>query len=245
VPTGVKIFNWVATMWGGSIHFATPMLFATAFLIMFTIGGITGVMFAAVPIDWATTDSYFVVAHLHYVLNGGSLFAIWAGFYYWYPKVTGRMLSERLGRWHFWLYFAGVNMTFFIQHFLGLMGMPRRVATYDNLPNWDWMNLVSSIGAWITIASGFIFVWNFIASLRRGRPAGNNPWSAWTLEWATTSPPPTQNFEQVPPVRSRRPLWDLNHPEDPDWKRERPAGTGGTDEALKAGDATQTKETTP
>ncbi len=218
IPTGVKIFNWMATMWGGSIRFTTAMLFAASFLVMFTIGGITGVMFAVVPIDWQTTDSYFVVAHIHYVLNGGSLFAIFAGIYYWFPKITGRLLSERLGKWHFWLNFIGFNMTFFIQHVLGLEGMPRRVSTYPDMPGWGLMNLISTIGQFITVVATLIFLWNLFVSLRRGQAAGNNPWGGWTLEWATTSPPPVYNFNQVPPIRSRRPLWDLEHPPAPEAK---------------------------
>ncbi|MEZ4865228.1 MAG: cytochrome c oxidase subunit I [Caldilineaceae bacterium] len=225
IPTGVKIFNWMATMWGGAIRFTTAMLFATAFLILFTIGGITGVMFAAVPIDWQTTDTYFVVAHFHYVLFGGTFFAMMAGFYYWFPKVTGRLLSERLGRWHFWLLLIGFNLTFFIQHILGLLGMPRRVYTYPALPGWGWMNLLSTGGAFIMALAMLVFGWNLIVSLRQGATAGDNPWRAWTLEWATTSPPPDDNFHRLPPIRSRRPLWDVAHPEDPDWRH--PEGRGG------------------
>jgi cytochrome c oxidase subunit I len=216
VPTGIKIFNWIATMWGGKIRFTTSMLFATAFLILFTIGGITGVTFAAVPTDWQTTDTYYVVAHFHYVLFGGTVFAILAGAYYWFPKMTGRLLSERLGKLHFWLTFVGFNMTFFVQHILGLVGMARRVFTYPDLPGWGAMNMVSTIGAFVLGASVLVFLWNIWVSLRSGQPAGNNPWDAWTLEWATTSPPPVHNFDRVPPVHGRRPLWDLAHPDRPD-----------------------------
>ena len=216
IPTGVKVLNWVATMWGGRINFATPMLFGTAFIIEFVVGGLTGVAIASVPIDWVVTDSYFIVAHFHYAIFGGSVFAIFAGVYYWFPKFTGRMLSETLGKWHFWLTVIGFNMTFFIQHFLGVMGMPRRTYTYYDMPYWGSMNLISTIGAMILGLSVLIFVWNILVSLRHGRPAGDNPWNAWTLEWATTSPPAVENFELVPPVRGRRPLWDLAHPDMPD-----------------------------
>ncbi len=218
IPTGIKIFNWIATLWGGSIRFTTSMLFAVAFLIEFTIGGLTGVQFATVPLDWQLTDTYYVVAHFHYVLFGGSLFGLLAGLYYWFPKMTGRFLDERLGRWHFWLTIFGFNLTFFIQHFLGLMGMPRRVYTYPDLPEWGLFNLISTIGAFMLGISVLVLLWNLWISTRRGRIAGNNPWEAWTLEWATTSPPPPHNFDQLPPVHGRRPLWDLAHPENPDRK---------------------------
>lgn len=209
VPTGVKIFSWIATIWNGAIRFTTSMLFSIAFLIQFTIGGLSGILFAVIPIDWQLTDTYFVVAHFHYVAFGGSFFAIMAGFYYWYPKITGRMLSEKIGRWNFWLMVLGFNGTFFIQHVLGAIGMPRRVYTYENLRYWGGMNLVSTIGAFILGFSVLLFVWNAIISYRKGTPATNNPWDAWTLEWATTSPPPVYNFDSLPPIRSRRPLWDL------------------------------------
>jgi heme/copper-type cytochrome/quinol oxidase subunit 1 len=220
VPTGVKIFNWIATMWQGAIRFTTAMCWAIAFLVTFTIGGLSGVAFAVVPIDWQTTDTYFVVAHFHYVLVGGTVFGIFAAIYYWFPKITGRMLSERLGMWNFWTFVIGFYLTFFIQHFLGLMGMPRRVYTYPNLPWWGTFNMISTIGALVTLVSVLIFVWNLYVSVRHGAIAGDNPWDGWTLEWATSSPPPPENFHRIPPVRSRRPLWDLAHPEDPDWARE-------------------------
>ena len=220
VPTGVKIFNWIATMWGGSIRFPTAMLFATAFLIQFTIGGLSGVAFAAVPIDWQLTDTYFVVAHFHYVLFGGALFTLFSAIYYWFPKMTGRMLSERLGKVHFWLLVVGFNGTFFVMHPLGLLGMPRRVFTYPDLPYLGLLNRISSVGAYVLACAMLIFLINVLYSLWRGKPAGANPWQAWTLEWAADSPPAVENFDLVPPVKSRRPLWDLEHPEDPDWKHE-------------------------
>jgi len=217
VPTGVKIFSWSATMFGGSIRFTTAMLFAIAFLLEFTIGGLSGIAFATVPVDWQLTDTYFVVAHFHYVLFGGTAFALFAAAYYWFPKITGRLLGESLGRWNFWMVVIGFNMTFFVQHFLGLLGMPRRVYTYPDLPAWGALNLVSTFGAVILGLGVLVFCANIVASLAFGTRAGNDPWDAWTLEWAVASPPRADNFESVPPVRSRRPLWDLKHPESPDW----------------------------
>jgi cytochrome c oxidase subunit I len=209
VPTGVKIFNWSSTMLGGAIRLTTSMLFAVAFLLEFTIGGLSGLAFAVVPIDWQMTDTYFVVAHLHYVLVGGVVFALFAGVYYWFPKMTGRLLDEKLGRWHFWLVVIGFNATFFVQHILGMLGMPRRVYTYPNAEWWGALNLISTVGAAILAAGVLLFCANILFSLNFGARAGHDPWNAWTLEWATASPPHHQNFERVPPIRGRRPLWDL------------------------------------
>ena len=220
VPTGIKIFNWLGTMWGGHIRFDTPMLFCIAFLFQFLIAGLTGIMLGVAPLDWQLTDSYFVVAHFHYTLMGGTLFALFGGLYYWFPKATGRMLSETLGKWHFWLLVLGFHLTFDPQHFAGMLGMPRRIYTYAAGRGWEGYNMVSSIGAATQGIAVLIFAVNVIISLRRGRVAGNDPWDAWSLEWATTSPPAEYNFETLPEVRSTRPLWDLKHPEDPDWKFE-------------------------
>jgi cytochrome c oxidase subunit I len=220
VPTGIKIFNWLATMWGGKLQFHTPMLFAVAFLFQFLIGGLTGMMLANAPFDWQLGNSYFVVAHFHYIIVGGILFSIFAAFYYWYPKMTGRMLNETLGKWHFWLFLIGFHLTFDTMHIPGLLGMPRRVYTYEAGRGWETFNMISSIGAIFQAIAILIFVYNMVSSYFAGTPAGNDPWDAWTLEWSTTSPPPEYNFAEVPTVRSRRPLWDLKHPEDPDWKYE-------------------------
>ena len=213
VPTGVKIFNWTATMLGGSIRFTTAMMFAVAFLLEFTIGGLSGMAFATVPVDWQLTDTYFVVAHIHYVLVGGTVFALFAGTYYWYPKLTGKLMDETMGKFHFWFVIVGFNMAFFVQHFLGLFGMPRRVYTYAALPWWGPLNLISTIGAGILVFGVLIFCANLLVSLQFGKAAGEDPWNAWTLEWSSN--------EAVPVVvKSRRPLWDLKHPEAPDWVHE-------------------------
>ncbi|HVC33632.1 MAG TPA: cytochrome c oxidase subunit I [Chloroflexota bacterium] len=216
IPTGVKVFNWVATMWRGAIRWTSSMLFSIGFIGEFIIGGLTGPMLATVPVDWQVHDSYFIVAHLHYVFFGGSVMGIFAAAYYWYPKITGRLMSENLGKWHFWLTIVGLNLTFFPMHLNGLLGMPRHVYTYPNLPGLAELNFWETIGAFILATAVVVFVWNVVASVRFGRIAGNDPWDAWTLEWATASPPPPYNFASIPPVRSRRPLWDLKHPENPD-----------------------------
>jgi cytochrome c oxidase subunit 1 len=213
VPTGVKFFNWIGTLWGGSIVFPTAMLFALGFLVTFLLGGITGVMLASAPIDFHVHDSYFVVAHFHYTMFGGSVFALYAGIYYWWPKITGRLLDERLGKVHFAMTFVGFHLTFFVQHVLGLQGMPRRVADYLEEDGFTGLNQISTAGAFLLGASTLPFLWNVLRSLRRPATAGDNPWDAHTLEWATTSPPPPENFVgTLPPIRSQRPVWDLNHP---------------------------------
>jgi cytochrome c oxidase subunit 1 len=220
VPTGIKIFNWLATMYGGRLQFKTPLLFCCAFLFQFLCAGLTGVMLAVAPFDWQLTDSYFVVAHFHFVLVGSLLFTIFAAIYYWFPKVTGRMLSERLGRWHFWLLVIGFNLTFITMHVPGILGMPRRIYTYQADRGWEIWNLVTTLGVPLQLIAVLIFAVNVVLSLRRGTLAGDDPWDAWTLEWATTSPPPSYNFDAIPVTTSRRPLWDLKHPDDPDGPHE-------------------------
>ena len=218
IPTGLKVINWVGTMHKGSISLSIPMLFAIAFLVDFTFGGLSGISFAIVPIDWQLTDTYYLVAHLHYVFLGGSLFGIFAGIYYWFPKISGRMLSPKLGKWHFWLFVLGFNLTFFLQHILGILGMPRRIYTYPDLPYWKVLNIFSSIGAVFMFIGMAIFFWNIYKTLKKPRTAVANPWDAWTLEWSTPSPPELKNFDEIPQVHSRRPLWDLNNPDNPDKK---------------------------
>jgi cytochrome c oxidase subunit I+III len=208
IPGGIQIFAWVATMLRGRLVLATPMLFVLGFVISFVAGGLTGVMFAVVPFDQQVTDSYFVVAHFHYVLFGGAVFPILAAVYYWMPKITGRLLDERLGKLSFWLIFGGFNLLFFPMHVSGLLGMPRRVYTYLPGLGWDGWNLASSLGAYV-VAFGFLATFvNFLWSLRRGRPAGDDPWGGDSLEWATSSPPPPYNFAAIPVVHSAYPLWE-------------------------------------
>ena len=221
IPAGVQFFGWLATIWAGRPVFETPFLFVIGFLVIFVIGGITGVMVAAVPFDLQAHDSYFVVGHLHYVLIGGVAFPIFAGVYYWFPKFTGKLLDERLGRWNFWLLFIGVNVTFFPMHIAGLKGMPRRVYTYDGGNGWGIYNLISTIGVFIIVPGIAVFVWNVVRSLRRGEAAGNNPWGADTLEWAVSSPPAEHGWTVLPIVRSRHPLWDQDDLHSGDERLER------------------------
>src|SRR6202162_3064623 len=220
VPTGIKIFNWLATMWGGKIELKTPMLFCVGFLFQFLIAGLTRIMLSAAPFDWQLGNSYFVVAHFHYVIVGGILFCLFAAFYYWFPKMTGRMLSESLGKLHFWLFLIGFHLTFDGMHVPGVLGMPRRIYTYEPGRGWEIWNLISTIGAFIQGIATLLFVANLIYSYRKGPLAGNDPWDAWTLEWSVSSPPPAYNFATIPTVSSRRPLWDRKHPEDPDSRYE-------------------------
>jgi cytochrome c oxidase subunit 1 len=220
IPTGIKIFNWLATMYGGKLRFDTPMLFCCAFLFQFLVAGLTGIMLAVAPFDWQLHDSYFVVGHFHFTLIGGFVFGMFAGIYYWFPKATGKMLDNRLGKIQFWLFCLGFNLTFLPMHFLGFLGMPRRIYTYAGGRGWELPNMLETIGAAIQALSILCFAWNVIRSLRRGEAAGDDPWDAWTLEWGCPSPPPEYNFEVIPVVRSSRPLWDLKHPQDPDWQYE-------------------------
>jgi cytochrome c oxidase subunit 1 len=208
IPTGVKIFNWIFTMWGGNVRYTVACKFAIALVALFTIGGISGVMHASPPADLQQTDSYFIVAHFHYVLFGGSMMGIFAGIYYYYPKITGRMLSEKIGNWHFWLTFIAMNLTFFPMHFSGLTGMPRRIYRYDAGQGWDTYNAMSSWGAYLLGFATLFLVWNIIRSRKKGAVAGHNPWNAPSLEWSIPSPPPDYNFASIPTVTSRYPLWD-------------------------------------
>jgi cytochrome c oxidase subunit I len=220
VPTGIKIFNWLATMWGGKIHFTASMLFSIGFLFQFLIAGLTGIMLSSAPFNWQLSSSYFVVAHFHYVIVGGILFALFSAFYYWFPKMSGKMCSEALGKLHFVLFAIGFHLTFDFMHVPGLLGMPRRIYTYEPGRGWDPWNLVVTIGVVFQAAGVLVFAGNLLWSYFKGKSAGSDPWDAWTLEWSTSSPPPAYNFASIPTVRSRRPVWDLKHPEDPDWRYE-------------------------
>jgi cytochrome c oxidase subunit 1 len=216
VPTGIKMFNWLATIWGGKVIYRVPMLFCVGFLFQFLMAGLTGIMLSVAPFDWQLSASYFVVAHFHYVIVGGIMFSLFAAFYYWYPKMTGRMMDETLGKWHFWLFVIGFHVTFDFMHIPGLLGMPRRVYTFEAGRGWESWNFIVGIGAVIQGIATLIFVYNLVNSYFRGKEAGPDPWDAWTLEWATTSPPPDYNFAAEPTATSARPLWDLKHPEDQD-----------------------------
>jgi cytochrome c oxidase subunit 1 len=228
IPTGVKIFNWLGTVWGGSVRLTTSMLFSLGFIVMFTVGGLSGVTHAIVPADTQQTDTYYVVAHFHYVLFGGLVFALFAGFYYWYPKVFGRMLDERLGKINFWTLFVGFNLTFFPMHLLGLWGMPRRTYRYDDGLGWTTLNQLVTVGAFIIAFSVLLFVVNAVVSKSRGRIAGNDPWDARTLEWTISSPPPEYNFAEIPEVHSRDDFWHQKYTED-DEGRLVPLPSGGAD----------------
>ncbi|MDQ4145857.1 MAG: cytochrome c oxidase subunit I [Actinomycetota bacterium] len=216
VPTGVKIFNWLGTMWGGSLRFTTPMLFSIGFISMFIIGGLSGVTHSIVPHDFQQNDTYYVVAHFHYVLFGGAIFGLFAGFYYWYPKAFGKMLGERLGKLHFILMFIGFNLAFGPFHILGLQGMPRRIASYPDGYGWEGWNMVSTIGAFVIAVSILVFFFNVALSRRRGREAGADPWDGRTLEWSVPSPPPEYNFAEVPLVEHRDDFWHRKYIESPE-----------------------------
>ena len=213
IPTSIKLFTWIATMWGGNIKFQTPMLFAVGMIAMFLIGGLTGISLAIVPLDQQFTNSYYVVAHFHYVLIGGTVMAVFAGIHYWFPKWTGRMLNETLGKWMFWILLIGFNLTFLPMHLLGMNGMPRRVWTYVSGMGWGPINFLETIGSFIIAVAILIFIWNVFASLRNGAIAGDDPWDAFTLEWTVSSPPPSYDFAEIPQVHGLRPLWDEKHPE--------------------------------
>jgi heme/copper-type cytochrome/quinol oxidase subunit 1 len=208
IPSAIQVFAWIATVWTGRPVLTTSMLFALGFIVLFVIGGISGVMTAVVPFDWQVTDTYFIVGHLHYVLVGANVFPVFAGLYYWLPKMTGRMINEKLGRWNFWLMFVGFNLGFFPMHIAGLLGMPRRVYTYPAGLGWDTINLITSAGAYLFALGVGIGLVNFWRGARRGRVAGRNPWGAATLEWSSPSPPPVYGVEHIPTVHSREPAWD-------------------------------------
>ncbi len=230
IPTGVKVFNWLATLWGGNIQLKTPMYFAIGFIALFTIGGLSGMTHAAAPSDLQQTDTYYIVAHIHYVLFGGSIMAILGGIFYWFPKMSGRMMSEYLGKWSFWLVFIGMNMTFGPMHYLGLVGMPRRNFTFPEGMGWDVWNLVASLSVLFMIFGVGVFVYNALRSARSGAVAGNDPWDARTLEWAMSSPPPHYNFAEIPVVHGRDALWEQKYP-DEEHAAPQPVPAGGADEA--------------
>jgi cytochrome c oxidase subunit 1 len=233
IPTGVKIFNWLGTMWNGDIRFTTPMLFAVGFIAMFVIGGLSGVTHAVVPSDYQQTDTYYIVAHFHYVLFGGAIFGLFGGMYYWWPKVFGRMLNERAGKVNFWLMLIGFNMTFGPMHILGLQGMPRRIQTYPASLGLAFWNMVATIGAFIIAISVLVFLVNAIASFRRPKEMEADPWDARTLEWATSSPPPEHNFDEIPVVHSLDDLWHHKYAET-EGGRVVPVAAGGSGEEASA-----------
>ncbi len=214
VPTGIKIFNWIGTTWGGRLKLNTPMLFALGFIFMFVIGGLSGVTHSIAPADTQQTDTYYVVAHFHYVLFGGAVFGVMSGLYYWYPKMTGRLLGERMGKWHFWITFVGFNLTFFPMHMLGLNGMPRRTYRFDDGLGFDLYNALSTIGSFVIALSVLVLIVNLVVSRRSGIPAGDDPWDARTLEWSISSPPPVHNFDVVPRVQARDDWWHAKYTED-------------------------------
>ncbi|MDE3095572.1 MAG: cytochrome c oxidase subunit I [Chloroflexota bacterium] len=216
VPTGVKIFNWLATLWGGNLRMKTPLYFAIGFIAMFTIGGLTGVTHSAVPSDYQQNDTYYIVAHFHQVLFGGALFGIFGGIYYWFPKFTGKLLSDHLGKWNFWLMLIGFNLTFQPMMVLGLLGMPRRIQTYPSGLGWDFWNMLATVGAFTIAVSVLVFMYNVFISLRRGEAAGDDPWDARTLEWSIPSPPPEHNFDVIPVVHSVDDWWHKKYVEGPD-----------------------------
>jgi cytochrome c oxidase subunit 1 len=209
VPTGVKIFNWISTLWRGSLVMTTALYYAIGMIAIFVIGGITGIFLAVFPVDWQLNDTYFVVAHFHYTIFGGAIFPVLAGLYYWFPKMTGRFMNERVGKFSFWLTFIGFNLTFFVQHALGLSGMPRRIYTYFPGEGWSTYNMISTIGAFILGFGVLVTIANVMVSLKRGRIAGPDPWKGNTLEWFVQSPPPVNNFDVIPRVRSVEPMRDI------------------------------------
>jgi cytochrome c oxidase subunit I len=227
IPTGVKIFNWISTLWRGSIVMTTSLYFAVGFIAIFLVGGITGIFLATFPVDWQLNDTYFVVAHFHYVLMGGAVFSIFAGIYYWFPKMTGRLLDERLGKTSFWLMFVGFNVAFFVQHALGLDGMPRRIYTYSSASGWGTYNMISTVGSFVFAVGILLTIANVVRSLKVGRLAGPDPWKGNTLEWFVSSPPPAHNFDAIPRVRSVEPMRDI--------RRQVERKTGGSEQFARAG----------
>ncbi|MSQ21731.1 MAG: cytochrome c oxidase subunit I [Dehalococcoidia bacterium] len=226
LPTGVKVFSWIATMWGGSIEFKTAMLFAIGFIVLFIIGGLSGVSHASPPADAQQQDTYYIVAHIHYVLFGGSIFGLFSGMYYWFPKATGHLLHEGLGKLHFWLAFIGMNITFAPMHWLGLDGMPRRIYTYNSNMGWDFWNLVATAGSLLIAVSTLVFLWNVFTTMRKEKDAPADPWDGRTLEWSISSPPPIYNFRTIPNVYARDAFWHQKYVEGSDG-RPRPVPTGG------------------